>query len=426
MPIFEILSVGEELLWGLITDTNAASISRKLREIGFSASFRQTCGDDRAHLTACLKKALSRSDVIVVTGGLGPTYDDVTRDAVAEATGRSLVFHEETADRIRAFFARRGRAMADNNLLQAYVPDGAEVLPNDYGTAPGIWLETEGKLLILLPGVPREMERLMEEQVLPRLAAQSGKAGCVDVLHFFGITESELDTHIPEDLKNGADPAVAPFAGTGEVELHISAVRSTRKEARQAVCEAEQRLLKDLGGFCYGSGKTTLEQVLVERFARNGLTVATAESCTGGLLAKRLTDVPGSSAVLKSGVVAYSEEMKTRLLGVSPSIFSGDGVYSEACAVAMARGVRALTDSDFGVGVTGIAGPGGATERDPVGAVYIAVSGKNGETARRFVLGHGKGERGFIRHLAASHALAMTLSQAGLFSLEPEKDGKEK
>lgn len=421
MPTYEILSVGEELLCGLTTDTNATEISRGLREIGFSPAFRQTCGDDRDALAACLRLALSRSDVILVTGGLGPTYDDVTRDAVAAVTERELVFHEETAARIRAFFDRRGRPMADNNLLQAYVPSGGEVLPNDYGTAPGIWLETGNRILVLLPGVPREMRALFQEQVLPRLTEKYSGAGCVRVLHFFGITESELDGRIPPSLKNGSDPAVAPFAGTGEVELHLSSFRESEASAREAIREAERVLLADLGSYCYGADGDSLESVLVKRFSSHSLTLATAESCTGGLLSKRITDVPGASAVLRSGVVSYSEAMKTKILGVSPELLAFDGVYSEACAKAMARGVRDLTGSDFGVGITGIAGPDGGTEKDPVGTVYIAVADSAGETAARFVLGHGKGERRFIRHLASSHAIAMVLKAAGLFSGEKEE-----
>ncbi|MBQ3866769.1 MAG: competence/damage-inducible protein A, partial [Clostridia bacterium] len=211
----EILSVGTELLYGQIQDTNATFLARTLREAGFDLRHRQTCGDDRAELAACLTLALSRSDAVLVTGGLGPTYDDVTRDAVSAVTGRKLVRHEETVSRIRAFFQRRGRDMKDNNLLQALVPEGAEVLPNDYGTAPGIWLETEGKILVLMPGVPREMKGLMRDQVMPKLSTLSGKGSCCRILRLFGITESELDTRIPEKFKNGADPAAAPFAGDG-------------------------------------------------------------------------------------------------------------------------------------------------------------------------------------------------------------------
>ena len=316
VPSCEILSVGEELTCGLIVDTNAAAIARRLREIGFTLRYRQTCGDDREDLASCLRLAFSRSDVILVTGGLGPTYDDVTRDAVSAFTGRPLLYHEETAERIRAFFQRRGREMKENNLLQAQVPEGALVLPNDWGTAPGIWLDHEGKTLILLPGVPREMDALMTHRVLPRLALLAGGAAVTRVLHLFGITESELDQRIPARFKDGSDPAVAPFAGTGEVELHVSSLRPSREEAQAAVDDAEQVLLKEFAPFCYGRGNDTLESVLVERFAKQGLTLSAAESCTGGLLSKRVTDVPGSSRVWKAGVTAYSEAMKTKILGV--------------------------------------------------------------------------------------------------------------
>lgn len=410
MKICEILSVGTELLLGDTTDTNATFLCRKLRELGFAVYHRQTIGDNEERMEKAMTLALSRSDLVVVTGGLGPTYDDITRLVASRLFHMPLVHNEEVADEIRAYFHRRGIEMSDNNLLQAKVPQGAEILPNRWGTAPGLWLKKDGKEMILLPGVPREMKAIFTHVAEPLLRKESGGAMETEILHFYGISESLLDEKLGPLMREAVNPTVAPYAADGEVELHITAFGQTADEAKRLCCASCEKVLSVVGEFCYGKGETDPETEVVSCYRRKGMTLATAESCTGGLLSQRITSVAGSSDIFSLGVAAYSEEIKSRVLGVSPVTLSTDGVYSKACALEMAKGVRALSGSDVGVGITGIAGPSGGTDRDPVGTVYVAVVSEEKELVERCVFGHGTGDRGYIRHLAATKALIMALS----------------
>jgi len=415
MKICEIISVGTELLLGDVTDSNASYLSQKMKELGFCVYFRQTCGDNEERIRASLSLALSRSDLVLITGGLGPTYDDLTREACASYFHLPLEPDRSVMEKISAFFQRRGIEMAKNNLRQAMIPQGALVLDNDWGTAPGIRIDKDGKTVILLPGVPREMKAIFEYRVLPQLSLESEFRLKTKVLKLYGISESRVDELLSSWMRNGTNPTLAPYAGNGEVELHVTASANTPDEAEKKCAEMEREILPLIGKYCYGEGDETLEEVLVKRFSQDFLTVATAESCTGGMLSQRITAVPGASSVLKLGVCAYTEEAKKRVLGVSDQILKDDGVYSEACALEMARGVRALSGADYAAAVTGIAGPVGATEKDPVGCVYLAVVGENRERVGRFVFGHSHSSREQIRQLASSKALAMLLEEAGRF-----------
>ena len=410
--ICEIISVGTELLLGDVTDTNATYLSRALRELGICVYHRQTCGDNPARMKQQFSLALSRSDLVIVTGGLGPTRDDISRDVAAELFEMPLQHNEAVAEQIRAFFRRRGMPMKENNLRQAQVPAGAEVLWNEWGTAPGLWLEKQSKGMILLPGVPSEMKAIFTHRVKPALAKQSGVRFSNRILHFYGISESAVDEALG-DLMAQSNPTVAPYAGKGEVEVHITSFGKTELEAEQVCREAEKTVLNRLGEYYYGSGDTSPEQEVIKLFSERGLTLATAESCTGGLLAQRLTSVSGSSAVIGLGIVSYSEEVKRKTLGVSQETLADGGVYSEKCAVEMARGVRLLSGSDLGIGITGIAGPSGGTEEKPVGTVYIALSSVEKEEAVRCLFGHAKSSREEIRFRAASKALMMALKHFG-------------
>jgi len=414
----EILSVGTELLLGDTVDTNATFLSRVFREAGISVLNRQTCGDNPLRLRLAMELALSRSDLLVVSGGLGPTYDDITRETASEVFGMPLEKDARVEKEIRAFFARRGREMRENNLRQAMVPKGAHVLENRWGTAPGLWLEKEEKHMILLPGVPHEMKAIVKDSVLPRLREMSGLTLQTRVLHFYGISESELDEKLSDLMQQGINPSVAPFAGSGEVEIHITASGKNREEVFELCRKKGEEVLSRVGAFCYGEGETNLEQTLVKRFVENGITVATAESCTGGLLSQRITSVPGASSVFSLGICSYSEEVKMRELGVSAETLSEHGVYSLACACEMAEGIRKKAQSRIGIGITGIAGPDGGSDTDPVGTVYLAVATENQVKGKRVVLGHTASSREEIRSLAASCALATALEITGLFSLK--------
>lgn len=406
--ICEILSVGTELLLGDVTDTNATYLSRAMRELGICVYHRQTCGDNPVRMKEQFSLALSRADLVIVSGGLGPTRDDITRDVAAELFGMKLKPDDAVEKQIRGYFERRGIPMKENNLRQALVPRGAEVLNNEWGTAPGLWLKGEGKGMILLPGVPSEMKAIFENRVKPRLAEISGVRFSNRILHFYGISESAVDEMLGE-MMSGSNPTVAPYAGKGEVEVHVTAFAESAEDAEKLCQKTEQSILKLLGEYYYGSGDTSPEQEVIRRFSEKGLTLATAESCTGGLLSQRLTSVSGASAVIGLGVTSYSEEIKKKVLGVSEKTLACEGVYSEACALEMARGVRLLSGSDLGIGITGIAGPGGATETDPVGTVYIALSSADREEAVRCMFGHARSSREVIRYRAASQALMMAL-----------------
>ena len=406
--ICEILSVGTELLLGDVTDTNATYLSRQLRELGICVYSRQTCGDNPSRIREQFSLALSRSDLVIVTGGLGPTRDDISRDVAAEFFEMPLHHNETVAEQIRAFFHRRGMTMKENNLRQAQVPLGAQVLWNEWGTAPGLWLKKDGKGMILLPGVPSDMKAIFTHRVKPLLAKNSGVRFSNRILHFYGISESAVDEALG-DLMEKANPTVAPYAGKGEVEVHVTAFAESGDLAEQLCAETEKTVLDRLGTYYYGSGETSLERELVEEFSRRGLKLATAESCTGGLLSQRITSVSGSSAVIGLGVVSYSEEIKQKVLGVSADTLSDGGVYSKTCALEMAEGVRRLSGSDLGIGITGIAGPSGGTEQDPVGTVYIALSSEGKKVAVRRLFGHAKSSREQIRFRAVSEALMMAL-----------------
>lgn len=406
--ICEILSVGTELLLGDVTDTNATYLSRAMRELGICVYHRQTCGDNPARMREQFSLALSRADLVIVTGGLGPTRDDITRDVAAELFEMPLEHNEDVAEQIRGYFDRRGIPMKDNNLRQALVPAGADVLENEWGTAPGLWLSGTGKQMILLPGVPSEMKALFTHRVKPRLAKESGVSFFNEILHFHGISESAVDVALG-DLMDGSNPTVAPYAGNGEVEVHITAFSETKEKAKLLCAKTKDEILSEIGDYYYGSGDTSPEKELIALFSQKGLTLAVAESCTGGLLAQRLTSVSGASEVIGLGVVSYSEEMKKKILGVSPETLANGGVYSKKCALEMARGVRSLSGSDLGIGITGIAGPSGGTEEDPVGTVYIALSAAEKEISERFLFGHLKSSREQIRARAASRALIMAL-----------------
>ncbi|MBE6712880.1 MAG: competence/damage-inducible protein A [Ruminococcaceae bacterium] len=406
--ICEIVSVGTELLLGDVTDTNASFLSRALRELGICVYHRQTCGDNPARMREQLSLALSRSDLVIVSGGLGPTRDDITRDVAAELFSMPLVHNEEVAEQIRGYFVRRGIPMKENNLRQAQVPVGAEILQNEWGTAPGLWLRREGKGMILLPGVPSEMKAIFNHRVKERLASESGVRFANRILHFYGISESAVD-EVLGDLMARENPTVAPYAGNGEVEVHVTAFGESAETAERFCRETEKSILDRLGEYYYGNGDTSPEQEVVKAFSERGLTLAAAESCTGGLVAQRLTRVSGASEVIGLGVVSYSEEMKKKILGVSADTLANGGVYSKACAMEMARGIRSLAGSDLGIGITGIAGPSGGTKEDPVGTVYIALASEKKEEEYRFLFGHVKSSREEIRFRAATQALILAL-----------------
>ena len=399
----EIISVGTELLLGQIVDTNAAYLARELANLGIDVFFKQTVGDNTQRVQDAVRLALGRSEAILMTGGLGPTEDDLTVEAVAGAVGDDLVHDADVAAHVKRFFDSRGRVPPASVYKQALVPRQARVIPNHRGTAPGIHLERDGRMIFIMPGVPFEMDGMMREYVIPYLRARSGGTviGSV-VLRVTGEGESAVEARI-KDLIRGTTPTIAPYAKLGEVHLRITA-KGAPGEVKDQLARGETVVRERLGELVYGSDEQTLEDVVGGVLAARHLTLAVSESCTGGLLAQRLTNVPGSSIYFLEGVVAYSDRAKIERLGVDPRLIKAHGAVSAEVAESMAAGIRARADADLGVSITGIAGPAGGTPEKPVGLVFIGLAYPGGVLHRRITFGAEPGRAG-IRHLAAQVAL---------------------
>ena len=377
----ELVSVGTELLLGEIVDTNAAYMSQRLAEIGVDVHFRHTVGDNLARIVSVLELALSRSDAVLICGGLGPTQDDLTRESVAQVTGRALVSDPDAETHLREFFARRGLTPTSNNLKQATVPEGGRLLDNTCGTAPGVLVEHAGKLVFAVPGPPPEMREMMQLQVLPILCERLGeqlRPVFSRILRMSDIGESTLVAEIDDIISGQTDPTVAPYAKPGEVTLRLATKAEAEAEAVERFDAMEATLRERIGRFIYGVDDMTMEVAAGNALRERHATVAVAESCTGGLVASRITDVSGASEYMLGGVVAYANEVKQRLLGVPGEVLAEHGAVSEPTARAMAAGVRELYGADYGVATTGIAGPTGGTEDKPVGLVYVAVADADG------------------------------------------------
>jgi len=399
----EIISVGTELLLGQIVDTNAAFIAQALARLGIDLFFKQTVGDNPRRIQEAFHLAMSRAEAILITGGLGPTEDDLTVEAVAAALGEDLVRDETVAAHIARFFETRGRVPPETVYKQALIPRHARVIPNRRGTAPGIHLEPAGRMVFIMPGVPFEMEGMMREYVIPYLAERSGGTAIRSVvLRVTGEGESAVEVRI-KDLIRGTAPTIAPYAKLGEVHLRITA-KGSPEAVQEQLARGEALVRERLGDLVYGVDEQTLEAVVGEMLKARGLTIAAAESCTGGLLAERLTSVPGSSAYFLEGVTAYSNAAKTDLLGVPAGLMEAHGAVSAEVAEAMAVGVRDRAHADLGVSITGIAGPSGGTAEKPVGLVFVGLADAGGVLHRRLTFGSEPGRAG-IRFLASQAAL---------------------
>lgn len=378
--IAEIITAGTELLLGHVVDTNSAYMSRRLAGLGVSVFRKTTVGDNLARLSLSIREAIDRSDVVLVTGGLGPTEDDVAREAVADALGVELVEDAAAIDMLERFFSGRGTPMPRNNRKQALGPGQGHgrLLPNDIGTAPGLLFTVGGKAVICLPGVPREMQLMMERSVEPYLRAEiSRREGGVVILsrtlRTIGIGESALEERIL-DMAHGHDnPTVATYAGSGECEVRITARAAGGDEARSMIHRVASEVRRRLGAMVYGEDDDTLEAVTGQLLMRAGATLATAESCTGGLVAAAITSVSGSSGYFERGYITYSNQAKQQDLGVSPDAIRLHGAVSRQVAIAMAAGAARRSGASIGVSVTGVAGPTGGTPDKPVGTVHLAL-----------------------------------------------------
>lgn len=400
----EIISVGTELLLGDILNTNTQYLAQELAAMGIPVLFQSTVGDNASRLDEMLELALSRSDVIITTGGLGPTPDDLTKEVCCAKAGATLTMHKESLEKIEAFFQSLGREMTESNKKQAMLPEGGLIFQNPYGTAPGCGVEFGGKVILMLPGPPREMRPMFEAYVKPYLLKFSGGTIVSHSLHVFGMGESTMSAAV-RDLEDGVNPTVAPYAKDGEALLRVTAMAKTEREC-EALCQpVMEEIRRRLGSKIYGVDCGNLQTRVVELLKKQKKQVSTAESCTAGLIAKRLTEVPGSSEVFECGIVSYSNEVKQRILGVKEESLKQFGAVSEQVAAEMAQGAYRVGKADFGIGVTGIAGPGGGSQEKPVGLSFVALYDGTKTVVKKVLTGRGGDNREYNRTVAASNAL---------------------
>lgn len=369
-----ILSIGTELLFGQIVNTNAAYISAQLQMLGIDVMYQHTVGDNPKRLKEVIRESLKETDMIIATGGLGPTQDDLTKETIAAAMGDELVINKDIEEKIRGFFKKNKRVMTENNLKQAYLPKHGRPFYNNEGTAPGFALEKDEKVVIALPGPPREMKSMFEQSVLPYIQEKSDSVIYYRLLRLFGIGESALETALEDLINKQSDPTLATYAKEGECSLRIASKRKSKAEAIDAVLAMIEEVRDIVGEYIYSEDDEDYPEVVGKKLIDKNLTISSAESCTGGLFAKSLTDIPGISQVFNRGYVTYSNQAKIEELAVSSETLEEYGAVSSQVAEEMAVGARKNSDTDLAVSVTGIAGPDGGTEEKPVGLAYICVS----------------------------------------------------
>ena len=399
----EIICVGTELLLGNIVNTNAAFLSEKLAYLGINCYFQTVVGDNRDRLLSVINTALSRADILIFSGGLGPTEDDLTKETVAEALGKKLIRDKWAEQEIADYFALRGRIPTDNNWKQADVIEGCEILYNKNGTAPGIFVSEGEKTVILLPGPPLELKSMFTDSVMPKLQQKCGQVFYSQTVKIVGPGESSVETQILDMLNTQENPTIAPYAKTGEVHLRVTARAKDEKEAREKTAPVVEELYRRFGNAVYTTdADETLEMALTKLLIKKEYTMTTAESCTGGMIAARMVNAPGVSAVLKSGFITYANEAKEELLGVSHDTLEKFGAVSRETAEEMAEGAVKAAHTDAAIAVTGIAGPDGGTKEKPVGLVYIGVNVRGNVEVREY---HFSGSRQKIRESVTAAAL---------------------
>lgn len=401
----EIISVGTELLLGEIANTNAQYLGERLAELGIDLHRVTTVGDNAKRLRSALEAAWQRADLIILTGGLGPTQDDLTKETVADFLGLELILDEAALEHIRCFFARTGRTMPPGNVKQAFIPAGGEALPNEYGTAPGVWVEKDGRIVVILPGPPFEMKPMFEKSVAEKLRQRlAGERKVIKsrILKLYGIGESHAEELVRDLIASQTNPTLATYAKETEIQFRLTAKAGSEEEAEAMLARLEEKVRERLGRYIFARDAETMPEVVGRLLLVRGESLAVAESCTGGLVADWITNVPGSSAYFLGGVVAYSNALKEKLLGVPASVLQKEGAVSSAVAEAMARGVRTFLGADYGAAVTGIAGPGGGTPEKPVGLVFVAAASGQKTVSERY---EWRGTRLIIKRRAAQATL---------------------
>lgn len=404
LAVCELISVGTEILLGDILNTDAQYLSIELAKLGISVIHQSTVGDNRERLLAQLDEAAKRSDIIILSGGLGPTPDDLTKEVCCEFFGKEMFLHEPTVEKIKKYFSSKGIEMAQNNLKQAMLPKDCVIFPNDNGTAPGMAIEKDGVHILVLPGPPRELKPMFQNCAVPYLMQFSDRIIVSHNIRTFGIGESSMAERV-NDLFDAQNPTVAPYAKDGEALLRVTAMAMTKEDA-ESLCEPViEEIKKRLDAYVYGVDYNCIEEAVVAMLKEHHLKVATAESCTGGLIAKRITDVPGASEVFECGIISYANEIKHKVLGVSEDDLNKYGAVSEPVAKQMAQGALKVSGADIAVSVTGIAGPDSDSTDKPVGLVYIGLADKENVWVR--VIRTSRRDRSYNRYVSASNALNM-------------------
>ena len=399
----EILSVGTELLLGNIANLDAQILSQGLSELGLNVFWHTVVGDNPQRAREAVAIAKQRADIIITTGGLGPTCDDLTKNVLAEAFGKKLVFDEDSAQRIRSYFERTKRPMTENNLQQAMLPEGCTILVNDWGTAPGCAFEADGCHVIMLPGPPSECRPMFQYRAKPYLLSLSEGVIASHTLKLFGIGESTMEAQLREQMNAMHNPTLAPYAKEGECELRVTAKAPTDQQAQDLLLPTVEQVKALFGSKVYGVDVPSLEYVVLEGLKARGMTLGTAESCTGGLIAKRLTDIPGASQVFLGGIVSYTNDVKARVLGVPQHILDQFGAVSPETAIAMAQGARNVLGCDIALSATGVAGPDKDDWDHEVGTMFVAIATPEGSHVRPLKLGN-RPVRERLRIQTASHA----------------------
>lgn len=404
LAVCELISVGTEILLGDILNTDAQYLSIELAKLGISVIHQSTVGDNRERLLAQLDEAAKRSDIIILSGGLGPTPDDLTKEVCCEFFGKEMFLHEPTVEKIKKYFSSKGIEMAQNNLKQAMLPKDCVIFPNDNGTAPGMAIEKDGVHILVLPGPPRELKPMFQNCAVPYLMQFSDRIIVSHNIRTFGIGESSM-AEMVNDLFDARNPTVAPYAKDGEALLRVTAMAMTKEDA-ESLCEPViEEIKKRLDAYVYGVDYNCIEEAVVAMLKEHHLKVATAESCTGGLIAKRITDVPGASEVFECGIISYANEIKHKVLGVSEDDLNKYGAVSEPVAKQMAQGALKVSGADIAVSVTGIAGPDSDSTSKPVGLVYIGLADKENVWVRE--IRTSRRDRSYNRYVSASNALNM-------------------
>ena len=398
----ELIAVGTELLLGNIANTDAQMLSEGLSALGITVHYHTVVGDNPQRLKEALEIARKRADIIITTGGLGPTYDDLTKQTIAEAFGRKLVLHEDILAEIRGYFERKhGQKMPENNIQQAMLPEGCTVFTNPVGTAPGCAIEEDGTHVLMLPGPPFECRYMFENRAVQYLSGLTDGIIVSHKLRIFGMGESAVDEKV-HDLTAAANPTLAPYARVGECMLRATAKAETAEQAEEMLKPLMDEVKNRLGDVIYGVDVEDLDEVVTSILKERGLTLSAAESCTGGLFSKHMTDLPGSSAYFRGGIVSYATDLKHSILGVNSETLEKHGAVSEETAREMAEGCRKVCGSDLAIAITGVAGPDKDDRGNEVGTVYIALAHQDGTICKKIFAGFGRG-RGRVRSSAVQH-----------------------